>query len=251
MMKVISFLNMKGGVGKTTSSVNVATGLAMGGKKVLLVDLDPQANTTDIFLRDNVELAIDCLMLDQTLTEKSIVKVDENLDLIPSSLDLASVELKLKLSNLPQHNCLQRVLEQVREKYDYCIIDCPPILNILTVNALFVTDELIIPIKPDKFALTGFETTEKNYISIKNAFALKSRLKILFTIANRNNTEKEIIEKLKSSEYEVFETVIRNQPKPIVDAGLGGRAVIKENPDKVPVANDYRLFVSEILKEEN
>lgn len=243
-MKTISFLNMKGGVGKTTSSLNVATGLAMKGYKTLLIDFDPQANSTSIFINDLPELAINHLIFNPTLTSNAIVSVDENLDLIPSSLDLAMSEMELCLQKkLPQHNRLLKILAEVKN-YEYVIIDCPPIINTLTINAILASDEIIVPIKPDKFAVSGFGITMKNVMEIKENFDCNPKIKVLFTIVSRNNTEKEVINQL-SSATDTYESRIRNQPKPIAEASLENRVVIKDV--KIPVAQDYIALVNEMI----
>lgn len=192
-MKTISLLNMKGGVGKTTTSVNLATGLAMKGKRVLLVDFDPQGNTTSIYDVE-YEFNISDVLKGNCTSEEAIVQADQNLWLLPAELELSNTEMEIRLQqNTPQHNRLQKALEKVQNKFDYCIVDCPPIINLLTVNAIIASNLIIVPIKPDKFAISGFSVTMQNIEQIRENWELSLDYKILFTIVNRNNEEQAII----------------------------------------------------------
>jgi chromosome partitioning protein len=250
-MKVYAFLNMKGGVGKTTSSLNVATGLAMQGYKTLLVDFDPQANTTGTFLKDDEypSLTIEKLIFDVEQTKSAIMHIEDNLDLLPSSIDLAETELGLcTQKKMPQHNRLRKIIEQVNGEYDYVIIDCQPIINTLTVNVILVADKIIIPIKPEKYALNGFKTTIKNISELKENFEAKADFKVLITMKNKNNADKDIVNQLRELSLPIYSTEIRYQAKPVSDAANNDRLLIKE---KANVAQDYKNLVAEIMAENN
>lgn len=248
-MRTISFLNMKGGVGKTTTSINVAAGLASKGYTVLLIDYDPQGNTTSMFENEIPNTTISTLMVDGGTADQAMIEVQDRLWLIPSELALANAEMDLRMqANAPQHNRLQRIIRPVSNRFDFCIIDCAPIINLLTVNAIMVSNEIIVPIKPDKFAIQGFNVTIKNLKQVCENFELDIDYKILFTIVNKNNEEKNLMSQVTKivGPKRVFKTVIRNQPKPVISASSRNQMVINDN--KAKVAEDLKELVQEILE---
>ena len=153
---ILSFVNQKGGVGKTTTAVNLSGYLAMRGKKILLVDLDPQGNATSGLgvKRSELDKSIyDALLLDDT--DDFILKnIRDNFDLAPSHIDLAGAEVELTEVYERNHR-LKRVLDPLRDNYDYIFIDCPPSLGLLTLNALTASDKIIVPIQAEYYALEG------------------------------------------------------------------------------------------------
>ena len=246
-MRTIAFLNIKGGVGKSTTSFNVAVGLADKGKRVLLVDFDPQCNTTSIFCESDPRDTIDNLIKQEiTDVKEVIISVEENLSFIPSSLLLANTEVSLRTTGVGLlHNKLVKILSKIENEYDYCIIDCAPIINLLTINAIIASDEIIVPIKPDRFALAGFNLTIQNILMIRDNYEIDIDYKVLFTIVNRNNVEKDIIEAVRNSVgNRAFKTQIRNQPKPIAEASTNTQFVIRSDSS---VASDFKELVEEIL----
>lgn len=256
-MKTIGFLNIKGGVGKTTTSFNVAAGLAEKGRQVLLVDFDPQANTTSIFFRERPDLTITALIKsmisssnDKKLNPMDVaVEVINNLWVIPSSLDLTMYDVELRLNpTIQQHDILSKILQSVYDNFDYCIIDCGPIMNLLTINVIIPSDLLVIPIKPDKFAVDGFGITINNILQIRESFKLNLDYKVLFTMVNRNNPEKKIIKELIElvGSRNIFKTQIRNQPKPIAEASSNKGLVIRDK--KAKVTEDILKLIEEIDK---
>mgnify|MGYP000943960298 CR=1 FL=1 len=199
-MKTISLLNLKGGVAKTTTGGNIAKGLANRGFKTLLIDTDMQANATSIFLEDErskedykdfAELIVDEKLED---VDQYVYNVSENLDMIGSSLAVAESELKVRNSfNRNSSNIVKKVLKKLDSKYDYCIIDCAPTINLITLNIIIASDEIIIPIKIDKFALEGYRTTLKNINQIIDDYELDTEVTVLYTMVNRNNIDKQFI----------------------------------------------------------
>jgi len=146
--KIISFSNQKGGVGKTTSAVNVAASLGILGNKVLLIDLDPQGNATSGVGISKKQLAntINDVLLGDVKAEDAIIKTDfDNLDVLPANIALASAEYNLYQMDGAE-NVMKNALSGIKDRYDYIIIDCPPSLSMLTVNAMVASDGVIIPI---------------------------------------------------------------------------------------------------------
>ena len=157
MGKIIALANQKGGVGKTTTAVNLAASLAVMDKKVLLVDADPQANASsglNIDITSIKESIYECL-INNLPVEKAIKKTEiENLDIIPSHIDLVGAEIEmLKLENREEY--LKNILASQKDKYDYILIDCSPSLGLITVNCLTAADSVIIPVQAEYYALEG------------------------------------------------------------------------------------------------
>lgn len=246
MTKTLCIINMKGGVGKTTTSLNLAQGLVKKGKKVLLCDLDPQANLTDYLIQDEQSYTY----IDELLEGKEAQIYEtscNNLFLIPSRLDLALTEKKILLSEKAQHNRLYKALKPVFDDFDYVIIDCPPILNLLTVNALNVSEEVIIPIKIDKAAQKGFQITLNNIREIAESYDLDIDYKVLFTMVTRTKIDQQKINEisLDCGETNVIKTTIRNQAKPIKEASYNQSSVVE---GKSGVGNDYLDLADELLE---
>lgn len=277
MTKIIAFANHKGGVAKTTTSINVATGFANKGKKVLLIDFDPQANSTDILLdikQDEIyfnediinaiskrdvrkldtliaqmnhyeysEVFIDQMLMDDSLTTTYKTSI-ENLHIIPSRLDLAETEKAIRSSEDAVHNRLLNIILQVRDQYDYIFIDCAPIINTLTVNVLNVVDEVIIPIKIDRGAEKGYIMTIRGLLSIANSYRLDIHIRPLFTVVNRNNTDKNRIAAISNLVNDIITPIaptIRQQPKAVTQSGYDNKLVI--NDTKLNVGKDYQDLV--------
>ncbi len=157
MGKIISFINQKGGVGKTTTCVNLSTFLCAYGKKVLLLDLDPQGNaTTGVGVEKNLEMkTFYDIILDECVMKEAILETNiKGLDILPSNVDLAGAEVSL-VQRENREKVLKNSLKVVKDDYDYIAIDCPPSLGLLTVNALTASDSIIIPIQCEFYALEG------------------------------------------------------------------------------------------------
>ena len=157
MGKIISVVNQKGGVGKTTTAVNLAAGLGILGQKVLVVDADPQGNTTSGLgvSKKSVGLSTYDLIVGEKKTEEAIIVTEyENVSVLPTSMDLAAAEVDL-ITMDNRESQLKLALSIVREKYDYIFIDCPPSLGLITINALNASDTVLVPIQCEYFALEG------------------------------------------------------------------------------------------------
>ena len=157
MAKIISFSNQKGGVGKTSTCVNMAAAIALRGKKVLLIDIDPQGNaTTGLgFSKSELENSVYSVLIEDKPITEALQKTEiKGLDLLPSSIDLAGAEVELVYQK-NRENKLNYALRQISTVYDYVMIDCPPSLGLLTINALAASDSVIIPIQSEYFAMEG------------------------------------------------------------------------------------------------
>ena len=172
MGKIISVVNQKGGVGKTTTAVNLAAGVGLAGKKVLIVDADPQGNTTSgygVSKKDNTSTSYE-LLVGKTRVESAIIATEfKNVDIVPASMDLAAAEIDL-IETEHRESQLKIGLSPVREKYDYIFIDCPPSLGLITINALVASDTVLVPIQCEYFALEGLSQLMASVRQVKRLY---------------------------------------------------------------------------------
>jgi chromosome partitioning protein len=232
--KIIAVANQKGGVGKTTTSVNVSACLAYLGKRVLLVDIDPQGNATSgvgIEKADAEQCIYDVLVED--VEAKDVVKTTlvENLDIIPATIQLAGAEIEL-VPTISREVRLKRALEPVTNLYDYIIIDCPPSLGLLTINALTASDSVLIPVQCEYYALEGLSQLLNTVRLVQKH--LNSELKIegvLLTMLDaRTNLGLQVIEEVKKYFQEkVYQTIVPRNVR-LGEAPSHGKPIIIYDP---------------------
>lgn len=157
MGKIIAIANQKGGVGKTTTAINLSSGLSYAGKRVLLVDMDPQANATHglLSLQEIDENVYSVMMSEADIYEAIIHKQEPKIDILPSHISLAGAEIEMNKIAKGKEALLKNQLNQIRDQYDFIIIDCPPSLGLLTTNALTAADSVLIPVQCEYYALEG------------------------------------------------------------------------------------------------
>ena len=241
---IISVANHKGGVGKTTTVASVGVGLAHLGRRVLLVDLDAQANLTSSLLAQEPDVTLYDTLVEGH--ELSIIHVMDKVDLIPSSLDLSSAELELS-SKMDREYILQELLEEVKRDYDYILIDCPPSLGLLTINALVASTDLYIPMTAEVLPTRGMNTLIRSIEMVKKRANKELRLSgIIFTRWHGRNLNKALENMLKKQFGDIiFETKIRENIA-VAEAPLSSTDIFTYNP-RCNGAKDYRALVEEIV----
>lgn len=288
-MKIISVINQKGGVGKTQTSINLAVSLSRKGYRVLLIDGDAQGNATSYFDKkvndinlskfiekefDNqeplkwleealgdafYEYDINDVLLGQCQIKEAIYTTDyENLSIIPSTeTRLINTDQLIKAANKMQHNRLKKALRDVRKEFDYVVIDNAPTFNTITLNTLFTSDEVIIPLKIGRFELAGFIKTMNELENLMNDFECFYQIYVLFNMIPRGKRPLysafiEKIRKIFSSTDKLYEVKVLNTTIGYQDVVASKSAMSCQLlvDTKSKIADDYKRFAEEILEKE-
>lgn len=250
MGKIVSFSNQKGGVGKTTSCVNLAAYCAAEGKKVLLVDMDPQGNaTTGLgFTKSNLKKSVYNVLIDDEPAADNVMPTEiENLFILPSSVDLAGAEVELVYKK-SRERVLRNALETVKKDYDFLFIDCPPSLGLLTINALVATDSVIIPIQSEYYALEGLTQLMNSVSLVRRSLngGLKVEGVLLTMYDGRSLIARQISEEIrKYFTKKVYDTVIPRNVR-LAEAPSHGKPVMLHD-NKCMGAKAYKAFADEFL----
>ena len=253
MGKIIAITNQKGGVGKTTTSVNLGASLAMLGKKVLLVDIDPQGNTTSgvgINKADVAHCVYDVLINDVNPKDAIMETAVENLSILPATIQLAGAEIEL-VPTISREVRLKRSLNAVRDKFDYILIDCPPSLGILTVNSLTASDSVIIPIQCEYYALEGLSQLLNSVRLVQKHLNTSLQIEgVLLTMFDaRTNLGIQVIEEVKKYfQNKVYQTVIPRNVR-LSEAPSHGQSIVTYDP-KSKGAEVYMELAKEVISHE-
>ena len=252
MGKAIAIFNQKGGVGKTTTNINLAACLAIKGKKVLILYIDPQGNTTSGIgvSKKNLEKTVYNILVDESFDpQEAIIKTTvENLDLIPASVDLAGAEVEL-VQMKGREISLKKGLDKIRHMYDYIFIDCPPSLGLLTINSLTAVDSVLIPIQCEFYALEGVSQLVSTIELVKKSLNPKLTVQgvILSMFDGRTNLSLQVVQEVKK--YfggKVYSTVIPRNVR-LAEAPSYGMPITEYDP-KSKGAEAYMDFAEEFLE---
>ena len=257
MTKVISLVNQKGGVGKTTTSINLSASLGKSGQKTLLIDLDPQGNTsTGLGVnKGDIAYSVYDVLAGNCETKKAIIKTRfKNLSILPATINLAGIDIELVEKGyqdvaFKKNEQLRSAIEQVKDKYDFIIIDCPPSLGLITTNALVASDSVIIPVQCEFFALEGI--TQLLNTIIMTQTRLNPNLKIegvlLTMLDSRTNLGLEVVEVVrKFFKDKVFNTIIPRLIR-LVEAPSHGEPINEYDPLS-RAAEAYMNLAKEVIE---
>lgn len=250
--KAIAIFNQKGGVGKTTTNINLAACLALKGKRVLILDIDPQGNTTSgmgISKKGLDKTMYEVLINDKLHPQEAILKTSvENLDIIPASVQLAGAEIEL-VQLEGREKRLKKALDKIKTNYDYIFIDCPPSLGLLTINSLTAVDSVLIPIQCEFYALEGVSQLMSTIDLVKKSLNISLEIQgvILSMFDGRTNLSIQVVEEVKKYfKQKVYTTVIPRNVR-LAEAPSYGMPITEYDP-KSKGAEAYFDFAEEFLE---
>ena len=251
MAQVVSFIIQKGGCGKTTTTVNTASYLAQQGFKVLAVDMDPQGNLTQHFGYDTDLLSptLTQLFLKEKTFDEVVLRRSENLHILPNNIEMTSIEFTLYKS-FQREFVLRDMLHPVSHQYDFILIDCPPNLGILSVNALVASKELILVVSPEFFPMRAIKPLYETYRTVKQSLNRTLKFKgVLMTMCDfRTRHAQEVRDILrKNFPQSLYQSNIRNNVA-LKEAASHGQSIFEYAPQS-PGAFDYQNFVEEFIKD--
>ena len=251
MGKIISIANQKGGVGKTTTSINLSTLLAKKGKKVLMIDADPQGNASSGvgIDREDIELSVYDILINDVEISQVVKKTNiKNLDLCPSNINLAGAEVEL-VSVISREHRLKEKLDNVKEEYDFIIIDCPPSLGLITLNAFTASDSVLIPVQCEYYALEGLGQLLNTISLVKKHLNKEIEVEgaLLTMYDARTNLSNQVVKEVKKYfNNKVYKNVIPRNVK-LSEAPSYGMPISLYDP-RSKGAKSYEKFVKEFLK---
>ena len=251
MGRIISIANQKGGVGKSTTAINLSAALAEKGKKVLVVDSDPQGNTTSGLGIDKnaMENTIYDVYLGNDTISKCIVKTEyDNLELLPSNVNFAAAEIEL-IGVEKKEYIVKNEIDYVKDSYDYIIIDCPPSLSLLTVNALTAADTVLVPVQCEYYALEGLSQLIHTINLVKERLNPELEMEgVVFTMYDtRTNLSAQVVDNVKENlEERVFDTLIPRNIR-LAEAPSYGQPITAYEP-KSAGAESYRKLAEEVIR---
>lgn len=251
MGRIIAIANQKGGVGKTTTSINLSACLAEAGKKVLTIDIDPQGNTTSGLgvERKDINNTVYEMLLEECTIEDCIIKnVIEKLDVVPSNVNLAGAEIDLiGIDN--REFIMKKNVEKIKDNYDYIIIDCPPSLNMLTVNAMTTANTVLVPIQCEYYALEGLTQLMHTINLVKKKLNPELEIEgVVFTMYDaRTNLSLQVVENVKNNlKQNIYKTIIPRNIR-LAEAPSHGMP-INLYDSKSTGAESYRNLAKEVMK---
>lgn len=253
MGRIIAIANQKGGVGKTTTSINLSASLAAKGKRVLVIDTDPQGNTTSGFgvEKNDLENTIYELILSECSIKECILNdVIPGVSIIPSNVNLAAAEIEL-IGVDRKEFILKREVEWVKESYDYIMIDCPPSLNLLTINSMTTADSVLVPIQCEYYALEGLTQLIHTINLVKKKLNPSLELEgVVFTMFDsRTNLSLQVVENVKDNlKQNIYKTIIPRNIR-LAEAPSHGLPINLYDP-KSSGAESYKLLAQEVMERE-
>lgn len=253
MGRIIAIANQKGGVGKTTTAINLSASLAEKNKKVLAVDMDPQGNMTSGLGvdKDEINQTVYELIIGEASIEDVICKdVRENLDVLPTSIDLSAAEIEL-IGVDNKEFIIRDHIHKVKDNYDYVIIDCPPSLNTLTINAMTTADSVLVPIQCEYYALEGLSQLMHTIDLVRERLNPNLVMEgVVFTMYDaRTNLSLQVVENVKDNlNQNIYKTIIPRNIR-LAEAPSYGMP-INEYDSKSKGAESYRLLADEVISKE-